>query len=730
MIGFGRYNLLLKLGQGGMGSVYLARQKTLRRFCAVKVMSPQFAKDQDAAERFLREARATAALSHPNLVSVFDCDQHEGQYFIAMEYVEGLSLGQILRNFGALPLPLAIHFLKQAAVGLEYVHGRGIIHRDIKPDNMIVDASGLLKIMDLGLAKERVENDQGMTVTGTVMGSPHYMSPEQINDSKTVDCRTDIYSLGISFFQMITGHVPFQQTSAAAVCVAHLQETVPSVALDDPEVTQALDALVGGLTAKDREARIQSAADLLAGLEPWVANYPLAGSYQELLSSMGFEKQKVSYLLENSCIDTSKMDMDVVSAALPTGMSGLSVPSAPVTVSGTLPSPSSRPPAKAPSYLKLAFAGAGVLLLVLLVVGVIGFLRSHSRKTEPTAVRQSTPPPPPQTVATPSSPSPAAAPQSKVGGLEVKTKPENANVMVLTIAKTQSSPATFGDVPVGKHKIKVVKAGYRDKQQEVEVRENEFATVTVNLDRITGTVRIESSPAGAEVFIDNRLIRKTPCELEGGDGEEVQGEVRMEGYLNEPFRTVLKEGGDVRTVVLRAEPKAAPTGGPGQPFASNQPGTGGGAPPPSLSEGQGRIREPVPSGGEEGGTPSFRGEKVPMGDMQEGWRRSEEMLETCRKATAEQWSQQRSFILEQVEGVMKERNPNERDPAIRKSVSDIGKICDTARSLTATQYSSQKQQLIGKVMRAMQAGSGMMGPGRGGGGGMGGNPGGGGGPRW
>lgn len=706
MIGFGRYNLLLKLGQGGMGAVYLARQKTLRRFCAVKVISPQYARDQAAADRFLREARATAALAHPNLVSVFDCDQHEGQYFIAMEYVEGLSLAQIIRNFGALPLPLALGFLKQAAVGLEYVHGKGIIHRDIKPDNMIVDSTGVLKIMDLGLAKDRLEGDQGMTVTGTVMGSPHYMSPEQINDSKTADHRTDLYSLGISFYQMVTGHVPYQQSSVAAVCVAHLQEAIPSVALEDAETTQALDALIASMVAKNREERIQSATDLLAGIEPWLSSYPLDAPHQELLSTMGFEKHKVSYLLENSCTDTTNMDGDVAATTFPTG---LGAPSAPATVMASQTSPSKAHSSLA--YLKWAIAGAGVLL-VLLVVGIgmslfygsdkAGSAVPASPAPDHSTVAPPTPAPPPATptpvVAAPSSPS------NKVGGVVVKTKPDNASVMLPKLAKSQSSPATFGELPVGKYLVKAVKAGYRDKQQEVEVKEGDFAEVNLDLERIPGRIRIESNPVGAEVYVDNRLIKKTPCELEGGDGEEMHGELRMEGYHHQPFHVILKEAGDSKVIALQAAPKSPSPGGPGRPSEA--------APfKPSEPGGDGTPGQPGPSRGEPG-----PGGSGGPGSMKEGFQHCQEMFDMARNASRDEWQNKtRAFMLGMAESRMKSHNPNPRDPNIRKAIADLSRLLERVRGLNDEQYKSQQNDLILNMMRIMQSGMGMMGGPQGGG---------------
>jgi serine/threonine-protein kinase len=313
LIGMGKFNLLCKLGQGGMGAVFLGRQKNLKRFCAIKVLNAALAEDKEAISRFLREAQSMANLQHPNLVGLFDCDQYESQYYIAMEFVEGLSLGDILRKAGALPLPIALHFLKQAAQGMAYYHERGIVHRDIKPDNMMIDASGTLKITDLGLAKNILEQDQGMTVTGTVMGSPYYMSPEQINDSKNVDARADLYSLGIAFYQMITGKVPFSGSSPGEVCMAHLQQPMPSVSMTDPSMTQALDALVGRITAKDRDARVQSAAQLLADIEPWAQSNPVDEASQQIFGQLDFAGRTVAFLLQKHGVKQELIDADLSS---------------------------------------------------------------------------------------------------------------------------------------------------------------------------------------------------------------------------------------------------------------------------------------------------------------------------------------------------------------------------------------------------------------------------------
>lgn len=555
MIGLGRYNLLFKLGQGGMGTVFLARHKTLRRYCAVKVINPQLARDQSSAERFLREARATASLSHPNLVNVFDCDQHEEQYFIAMEYIEGKTLGQILRHHGAVPLPLALYWLHQAISGLQYLHQKKIVHRDIKPDNMIIDAAGNLKLMDLGLAKDHFEGDQSMTVTGMVMGSPHYMSPEQIHDAKTADGRSDIYSFGITLYQMVVGSVPFQQTSAAAICVAHLQEPIPSVNFPDADLTYALDTLISKMAAKKKEDRFQTTEELLSVLQTWVENYPMDDASNEYFSRLGMETNKITALLQRENIDESQVDSDLE------------------VVENSDASPHVE---DSFTWKKVAIWGAATVILMYVAVGgALAILKS--KKTEnptglkPVEVGGSTNSP----VATKPPPSPAQPPQRqdpvptkplpvvatsvpvaispKLGSLLVRTDPPRA--LVSFQSQVDKGPAAFNNIPAGSYKIHISMDGFQDEDRKVVITEGNLTEMNVKLVALPGTLQVQSQPVGAQVFVNGKPFGITPCEVPGSDGESVDVRLQMDGFYEESFTSCLSKDGSVKNVILRAIPR-------------------------------------------------------------------------------------------------------------------------------------------------------------------------------
>lgn len=270
----GRFRIVGRVGVGAMGTVYRAIQASVERAVALKVLRPDLTKDPDTAARFHREAHATSALKHPNTVTLYDFGQTgEGYLYIAMELLEGRLLGKILKEDGALSIELALRIVIQISRSLAEAHRKGIVHRDLKPDNIMlaqVEGQEVVKVLDFGIAKViRGERriDALETQAGTVFGTPRYMSPEQAQ-SKPLDARSDLYSLGVIFYQMLTGHAPFEDSDAVVVMARHIKTKPrrPSDVRPDLKIPPRLERLVQRLMEKDRNKRPQSSEELIDAL--------------------------------------------------------------------------------------------------------------------------------------------------------------------------------------------------------------------------------------------------------------------------------------------------------------------------------------------------------------------------------------------------------------------------------------------------------------------------------
>jgi serine/threonine-protein kinase len=259
----GRYRLEAKLGSGGMSTVYLARDQTLDRPVAVKVMHREMSEQADQLERFRQEARAVAKLSHPNVVSVIDAGEDGGYPYIVFEYVEGETLKQRIARVGALDTQDAIAYAIEVARGLGVAHGRKLVHRDIKPQNVLIDSEGRAKLTDFGISRQ-LEQD-GMTATGRVLGTTDYVSPEQAM-GKQVDQRSDIYSLGVVLYEMLLGQVPFAADSQVGVAMKHVNEELPDVQRRREDLSAAVALVVERATAKDPGRRYQQVGEMIDDL--------------------------------------------------------------------------------------------------------------------------------------------------------------------------------------------------------------------------------------------------------------------------------------------------------------------------------------------------------------------------------------------------------------------------------------------------------------------------------
>jgi serine/threonine-protein kinase len=257
----GRYRVLRRLGSGGMADVWLAEDTHLQRQVALKVLHRRFAQDREFVQRFQREAESAAGLQHPNIVSVFDRGEFEGTYYIAMQYIDGPTLKQLIDR-GLTP-EQAVALIRQVLEGARFAHRKGIVHRDLKPQNVIVDGEGKAVVTDFGIARAGVSE---ITQTGSVMGTPHYLSPEQAQGFD-VTAVSDLYSIGVILYEALTGRVPFEADSAVAVAMKQVSQTPLRPSSINPRVTPALDAAVMRALAKDPGERFQSADAFIAALD-------------------------------------------------------------------------------------------------------------------------------------------------------------------------------------------------------------------------------------------------------------------------------------------------------------------------------------------------------------------------------------------------------------------------------------------------------------------------------
>lgn len=260
----GRYKILEAIGGGGMAQVYKANDLILDRIVAVKVLRPELVGDEEFVKRFHREAQSTTSLDHPNIVSVYDVGYDEPYYFIVMEYVEGTTLKQYIQKRGVIPVDEAVHIMKQMTSAISHAHANHIIHRDLKPHNILLDEYGNAKVTDFGIATAMTQTT--ITRTNAVMGSIHYLSPEQARGG-IVDEKTDIYSLGIVLFEMVTGRLPFTGDSAVSIVIKHLQEEIPFPTTFNPTIPQSVENIILKAVHKDPNYRYASVSEMLTDLE-------------------------------------------------------------------------------------------------------------------------------------------------------------------------------------------------------------------------------------------------------------------------------------------------------------------------------------------------------------------------------------------------------------------------------------------------------------------------------
>ena len=260
-----RYQLLRKVGDGGMAFVYEAKDKSLNRIVAVKVLRPEFGDDEDFLKKFRREAEAIASVSHPNIVSIYDVGEDRNVNYIVMEFIDGKNLKDIIRSEGILDEYTALEITKQIAKALSLAHRKGIIHRDIKPHNILISNEGrIVKVADFGIAK--AVSNSTMTNVGNIIGSVHYFSPEQAK-GRSVTSNTDLYSLGIVLFEMLTGRLPFRGDSPISIALQHINDDIEFTDEEKTRIPQSVRTIIRKLTEKSVENRYQNADEVIDDIE-------------------------------------------------------------------------------------------------------------------------------------------------------------------------------------------------------------------------------------------------------------------------------------------------------------------------------------------------------------------------------------------------------------------------------------------------------------------------------
>jgi hypothetical protein len=566
----GRYHIEGELGKGAMGLVYRATDPNIGRTVALKTMRLDVhgIEAEEMLQRFRNEARSAGVLNHPNIVTIYDAGEADGLFYMAMEVIEGETLQQLLSRSRVLPVEQVLSLCRQVGEGLDFAHERHVIHRDIKPANIMITTSGLVKIMDFGIAKA----GGGLTSTGQVLGTPNYMSPEQVK-GKPLDGRTDLFSLGVVLYEMLTGEKPFgaQNVTTIIYKIVH-EDPIPPRELD-VSIHPGLSAVVARALSKDPEMRYQSGAKLAADLE----NYKSYGT--DLDATQAMNPAMVAASVEQVKA-AAAATMSIPAAVVPEAKVAAAEPVAEVAAPVAVKTPeAAKPPAKPPvaapkkpqGINKGLVVGAVAVLLVMASYGVRAMRHRNevaqgAGTTTPATTAPATPtppavdstanatppvvPPPSESVAVTSEPVPnvpPATPKEKAtaspkpavvppaakvtnGELTIVSTPPGATVKLDGKKLNGVTPLTEKDVPVGKHTLLVSANGYLAATRPVDIASGATTTATFPLVASQGTVKVSSTPAGAEIFVDGATSnKKTPSEFSLGKGDHTFM-VRMQGY--------------------------------------------------------------------------------------------------------------------------------------------------------------------------------------------------------
>ncbi|MBI5815310.1 MAG: serine/threonine protein kinase [Nitrospinae bacterium] len=521
----GRYEIMDELGRGGMGIVLKGRDPQIDRMLALKIVKIEEADSMGAKElleRFYIEAKAAGKLNHTNIVTIYDVGEDEGKKFIAMEFIEGKDLSALISTEGAIPLPRAARIISQIADGLAYAHERGIVHRDIKPGNILLTGNDHVKITDFGLA--RLQSAGSVTQTGHAVGSPSYMSPEQVQ-GHMVDGRSDMFSLGVLFYEAVTGKRPFEGESLTTVIFKIIKDKPAQPSAVNKSLPESVDKIIGKMMAKNPDDRYPTCRDVARDLQQYINQtqsvFPLTSS--DTMQTVDFNKGEILVEIESGSSSAHKHI----------------------------------PEKKFPVKAAALFGGVALLMAAAVIfVGGGQKERAVTEKVEAPAVAPKTaeappapaadlkaPPAEPENVEkkekTPAKPAlPEKKAEVKTASAPVKAAPlKTGSVNVTSIPWSNiylngkdmgTTPKTLKSVPEGKAEIKLVNPGYRRHSGYVMVRRDEtveFSHTFTDAEEVAGggernskeaaeeagvgTLKVHSTPAGM-VFIDGKLYGETP----------------------------------------------------------------------------------------------------------------------------------------------------------------------------------------------------------------------------
>lgn len=371
---FGNYVVLDKLGEGGMGQVFKARHRRMDRIVALKVLPPNVTSDEHHLKRFQREIRVVARLAHPNIVQAYDADEAHHEHFMVTEFVDGCDLSALVKACGPLDVETAVQCILQACRGLSYAHSQGVVHRDIKPANLMLDKSGALKILDLGLATldDQLATEDpanALTKSGSVMGTADFIAPEQALNTKNADSRSDIYSLGATLFYLLNGQPPYGGKTIMEKLLAHRDSKIPSLQAHNQNVPEALDSVFTRMVAKQPDDRYQTIGDLLVDLKPIAVSAGDCIQGVQLMSGDLLPCKELSSIRQSLSATTS-LFKDTKSA-------DIDEPATRLDVSDSMEADTLRPSTLISTPMRNGYRTPSLILLlaVLLLLGSVTFFR-------------------------------------------------------------------------------------------------------------------------------------------------------------------------------------------------------------------------------------------------------------------------------------------------------------------------------------------------------------------